>query len=75
MYTKPKPKLCDWCEKEAPHRWFGGWWICHPCDTDFFSRNGRAEKVYEWASHCARWSTYQSITKALKYIGRKERKR
>lgn len=66
---KPQPKTCDWCEKEEPHRWFGGWWICLPCDRDFFSRNGRMEKVQAWLRQRGSSPRTKALRKAYWFKG------
>lgn len=48
MEDNANSQQCEWCSKAPAYRNFGGWWICRPCDIDFFSRNGRAERVHDW---------------------------
>jgi hypothetical protein len=64
---KPKTRLCEWCEQEEPHRWFGGWWICLTCDRDFFARNGRAEKAQAWLRSRGNYTRLSALRRTLHY--------
>lgn len=71
IQPKPPTELCEWCHSEEPHRWFGGWWICLTCDTDFFSQNGRREGVIEWLRTRGSVTPHAKINRVLRNMNRR----